>query len=223
MKARGPGATMLRSAAVLMSVLATTWLLIGPFDYAARPYSNVLRAGGDALLKPVGGDFATRLRPHVSKPGQRVKQGDTDILFRVRNGPHLGNTTIDLRRLGYRPWVLLMTLIGFTLVPWRRKLWASLWGTLLVHAFIAVRISVRVLLGWFTVGQRPGIELSPWFQDPDHEAALQAWMQMEREAFLWLIATLAIWVLVCFRSADWERWFWSRSAQSSEDSETKAN
>ncbi len=71
---------------------------------------------------------------------------DTLLMLRNKNTPaDVGFLRTSSRILGYTPLAILIALVLATPTKWIRKLWMMLWGMLLVHLFIAVRISVILL------------------------------------------------------------------------------
>jgi hypothetical protein len=200
---------LLRRAGFIAAVIALAWALSGPLDFAARPYGGALRAVSNAVVQPFGGKFETRIRSHAAKSPRQRAEGDTDLVFRLRDGRRLGVKVVDTKALGYDPTVLFLSLVLLTFIPRKRKLVAAAWGLLLLHAFVALRLLARVLLGWVVVGKQPAVELGSWLEAPWLDSALTLALRIDMEAFLHLILPVALWAALCFRPADWERWFWS--------------
>ncbi|MEE9295748.1 MAG: hypothetical protein V3W34_12405 [Phycisphaerae bacterium] len=104
------------------------------------------------------------------------------------------------RHLGYMPAAVLIALVLASPVRWRRRLWALLWGLVLVHAFVVVRFAF-ILLSIFH-GDQP-YALFRW--DPP-------WDRVLEEAFIIIaevpatiyVVPLLIWIAVTFRRKDWE-------------------
>lgn len=57
----------------------------------------------------------------------------------------LGFVRTSSRSLGYWPTAFFLALALATPMPWKRKGWALLWGLLLVHGFIAFRLTLVLL------------------------------------------------------------------------------
>lgn len=71
---------------------------------------------------------------------------DTLLMLRNTNAPaNVGFLRTSSRIMGYTPMAILFALVLATPTKWIRKLWMMVWGILLVHIFIAVRLTVFLL------------------------------------------------------------------------------
>jgi hypothetical protein len=194
----------------LLALAALAWAFNGPLDQGARTYTECLRRVTDALADPFGGRFVTRIRPLGTETAPGGELG-YEMVFRLRRGRVLGLLPTDLRNLGYPPTVFFLALVLVTAVCWRRKVLAIAAGVFLLQLFVLSRLAVRILLGWFAVGEERSVEVAGFFRNGPARAALGTWGAIETEAFLPVIIPLVLWALLAFRREDWERWFWSRS------------
>jgi hypothetical protein len=103
------------------------------------------------------------------------------------------------RRGGYIYIMFVVALIVATPISVKRKLWALLWGLILIHFFIVLKLAVRIVdifnrepLGLFVIG--PFWEMGFYF----------LYFLMMNLTFGFVVSTF-IWILVTFRREDWRR------------------
>ncbi len=94
------------------------------------------------------------LKPGDVAPGTPVihddRAKDTLMELRSRRAPEtVGYLRASSRYSGYETTAVLLALILATPVPWRRRGWAMFGGLLLVHLFIAMRLSLTLAAGGF--------------------------------------------------------------------------
>jgi hypothetical protein len=121
------------------------------------------------------------------------------------------------RRMGYIPTALVVMLVLATPTPWHRRAWAMLWGLLLVHAFVGLKIYL-MLLNEFSAYDRP-IALYTFSQ---------GWKAVLRDATLvitfapWASYTIPvlIWIIATFRRRDLEAFRTVAETSGTESTET---
>lgn len=73
---------------------------------------------------------------------------DTLVLVMNRSVPStFGQRRVSSRLSGYWPTAGLVALLVATPIPWARRGWSLLAGLLVLHAFLALRMSVELLVG----------------------------------------------------------------------------
>jgi len=86
---------------------------------------------------------------------QRDKSEVKDTLMLLKNidpsNPGLGQLRTGSRLHGYWSTVTVLALVLATPWNWKRKSWLLIWCVLLVHVFIAFRLSIYALQGGFAV------------------------------------------------------------------------
>ena len=173
---------------------------MAPWPGFGKAYSKFYLAGASALFKSFG-----------SKGGVRFSQSDDaeyDInvdLYNLDQVDKNGHVTIfqtrhTSRRDGYMYMTFMTALILATPISWRRKGLALLWGLILIHGFIVLKLAIR-LLHAFTIDPLSLFALSPF------------WMQMlniVHQEFIvnvnfGFVVSIFIWILVSFRREDWAK------------------
>ncbi len=101
------------------------------------------------------------------------------------------------RRGGYIYIMFVVALIAATPVSVRRKLWALLWGLILVNCLIAVKLGVRII-DVFSKEPLRLFVISPFWEMGFH----LLYRLMVNLTFGFIVSTF-IWILVTFRREDW--------------------
>ena len=137
-------------------------VLMAPWPGVTSAYAYLFRAGGNGLFarfwfSPDGSVRFLDLRalePGDLAPGTPPIEAsgafDTVMELSSRRAPgSLGYLRTSSRYIGFGPTAVLIALIVATPTTWRRRAWALLWGMLLVHLFIALRLSLTLAAAGF--------------------------------------------------------------------------
>jgi hypothetical protein len=89
--------------------------------------------------------------PAGHKPLRAEGVKDTLMVLMNRRVPAFIGQLRTSSRSAYWPTAMLIALLLATPLSWSRKGWALLWGLLLIHAFIALRLTLTLLAGGFAV------------------------------------------------------------------------
>ena len=113
----------------------------------------------------------------------------------------VGQFRVTSRLLGYWPTAWLLILVLAKPLILRRKAWACFWGMLLLHAFLAFRVSIKLLEAGFADPSKKYALFRPGAWGAD---VLQRLHQVfvEDPTVSFIIPTL-IWFLVAFTADDW--------------------
>lgn len=122
------------------------------------------------------------------------------IMNREKPGP-FGQFRIGSRQLGYWPAAWLLVLILAKPLPRKRKAWAVVWGMVLVHAFIAFRLSIKLLEGGLAVPTKKYAIFQPGEFMLDVLKRMNQ-MFVEDPTISFVVPTL-IWFAVAFTRQDW--------------------
>jgi len=143
-------------------VLVYCALLLAPWPGLDGAYAAAFRAGGNVVFHrfwfwPEGwvrfvdpdARTAVDLPPGVRLPAaEGVK--DTVMILENRSTPRfLGFLRTSSREVGYKPTAVLIALMLATPTSWRRRGKSLLWGLLLVHGFILLRLTVTLVANGF--------------------------------------------------------------------------
>lgn len=123
------------------------------------------------------------------------------ILMNHDPGGGVGQFRVTSRLLGYWPTAWLLILVFAKPLLFRRKAWALLWGMLLLHAFLAFRVSIKLLEAGFADASKKYALFRPGEFGAD---VLQRLHQIfvEDPTVSFIIPTV-IWFLVAFTRQDW--------------------
>ncbi len=163
-------------------------LLIGPWPQLMDGYRAFFRAGGNLLFHHFGPAGSVEFKPIPSLDHAK------DVTLRLTKH-RVGSLERDIKSVyaGYRPTAFLIALVLATPVPWSRRLWALLWGLILVNAFVSFRVGLVLLddfsnnnpLALFTLSHtlKAGLRLLVllFYRAPE--------MHYIVPAFIWLLVT----------------------------------
>ena len=169
-------------------------LLAIPWPGLNTAYGHYFRALG----RMVFGDNDRR-ELSFEAPGENERHlHDTRIVIVNRALMHADGSgpvrNLDMNASGFsRATALLLALIFATPIPWRRRVWAMVWGLLWIHAFILLFLGFCI---WNESAEIGLVTLSPFwksFANGLKEAVI---------AQLSLAISVLIWILVTFRRGD---------------------
>lgn len=144
-----------------LTALALYALFMAPWPGVAKGYAHLFRAGGNVLFARFwfwSDASVTFLDPQNLRPGDLPpgtppiptdKGKDTLLQLHRRAANTVGHLRTSSRPIGFGPTVVVVALILATPLHRRRKAWALAGGLLLVHAFIAFRITLLVTANGF--------------------------------------------------------------------------
>jgi len=216
-------------------------LLLSPWSVVERGYARAFQAANSAffsqfwfwsagqaafidlrakdLVKRIDDVTPGDLKNSNFRPIPPTDVLDTLVVIMNRNTPGpFGQFRIGSRQLGYWPAAWMLALIIAKPLILRRKLWALFFGMLLVHGFIAFRVSIKLLEGGLAV---PGKKYALFQASPFGLDILKRMNQIfvEDPTISFVIPTL-IWFLVAFTREDWAA---VRQLASRGDDEPEAN
>lgn len=150
------------------------------------------------------------LPPTFEAPSGTDKQ-DTLLVVRNVRKPEAGFGLLftSSRLVGYWPTVWLLALVLAKPMAWSRRGWALLWGMLLVHAFIALRVSLLVAGKGLFVAEK---KYAVWAMGPTALRFLNGLEEVlvQNPTASFMVPTF-IWFVVAFR---WEELAQLRSLSS---------
>jgi len=122
-------------------------------QFLLRPHASVrfLDLDSPTLID----DIRSAALPHTFPDGFPVPERDQiqDTLMVLKNTgsdhPGIGLLRTSSRPIGYWPTTMIIALALATPWTWKRRRWVLLWGFVLVHAFLATRLSIFLLKGGF--------------------------------------------------------------------------
>lgn len=175
---------------ILYALLAVLW------PGVKQVYSAMYRAMGNTLFASFGDGGTVRFEPLSDS-----KQGfDTEIIFGHRRTNMKGRIPNNSRISGYLPTIQVIALILATPIPWSRRWKALLWGLILVNAFIALRMEIRLLYYFSAESPMHLYQPSPFW----HEVLGRTYEVFAYSTTLTFIAPIFIWIPVTFRRGDLE-------------------
>ena len=185
-----------RIAGFFARLVAIYALLVIAWPGIKTAYAVVYSAGGNLVFQTLMPWSSIRFHPRVDPTGQF----DTRINFANKRTGAEGWILASSRNCGYLQTAFLVSLVLATSLPWRRRLWALLWGLILVNVAVACKLLV-ILLAGFSHG---GFLLK---LPPAWEKVLEVGYHLASNdlASLWPVSVF-IWILVSFRRTDWQTW-----------------
>ncbi len=198
-------------------------LLLAPWSSVEQGYRSLFRFGGDVVFSRFwfwsdgyvrfmdlkSDDVHARVNaviPRSLPPGFRLPapSGELDVLMVLQNRRAVGSLGFiraSSRNQGYWPTAFLIALILAKRMRWSRRGWALLWGMLMVHAFIAFRLSINLLATGFAVpGKRYAIFEPSEFWLALLRRADEVFVQNPTVSF---VVAAFIWLVVAFTKQDW--------------------
>jgi hypothetical protein len=118
-------------------------LLVIPWPGAWETYRSGYIAVATHLFGQWSLDGQTRFDPLIKK--ERTREHDVRAILAKRGAENTAVVRFSTIRWGYLSTALTMALILATPIPWKRRLWALLWGLLLVNAFVIGRLFIMLL------------------------------------------------------------------------------
>ncbi len=198
-------------------------LFLYPWPSVEQGYRNVFRVSGDIVFSrfwfwPDGNvsfidlekdDARARVNAVIPAPlppyfRLPAATGELDVLMVYQNrsaAGSLGLVRASSRNNGYWPTVFLIALILAKRMRWSRRGWAMLWGLILVHGFIAFRLSINMLATGFAVpGKRYALFEPSEFWLASLRRADEVFVQNPTVSF---VVAAFIWLVVAFTRQDW--------------------
>jgi hypothetical protein len=178
---------------VVYGTLTALWPIFGP------SYSKFYRSGASVLFAKFGSNGVVQFL--------RSDNDLEDINIILCNRAQVDSDTNTIaayqvphssRYHGYYCTVLLIALIAATPLPLKRKSLAVVWGMLLVHAFIALKMLI-LIVNAFSTEPLCLFELSAFFEQM---------LAIVTKVFVTYITpsftvSVIIWIVVSFRREDW--------------------
>ena len=183
---------------VLYVLLMVLWPVL------AASYGQVYRAVANWIFGSPYPGAEVRVVSYASEgdhPSAENRMWDTKVVLLNRRSRMGGEMPFNIRYGAYVPTSLLVALVVATPIPWRRRGRALVWGLLLMHVYIALRLAVTILN--LLCGDTPValFALSPFWQ-----CALACFREVfSRSVVTVFIIPVVLWTLVTFRRCDWQR------------------
>lgn len=197
-------------AGFVVRLLIIYGLLCIPWPGVRRGYAALYRSAAKGLFGSFGSEGVVRFQPAHAEGGRF----DSEIVIQKLGYPKFGAVPHDSITTGYLPMTETIALVLATPIPWRRRWKALLYGVLLVYGFVALRVWITLLDGWFSLEQ----SLAGHTSDP-------FWSNILARVFEFFFGVnptctffvpVIIWILVTFRKGDWPAG-WQRDPRSRPD------
>ncbi len=128
---------MFRSRPILgfaVRFLLVYGVLMGLWPVVRGAYRELFRTGGDSFF---GSLCSVRFEPEGTD--------DTKIFVKSRGSSKETWMKVSTRHVGYISTAAAIGLIVANPIPWSRRARALLWGLILVHGFIALRLGILIV------------------------------------------------------------------------------
>ena len=80
---------------------------------------------------------------------------DTLMVLTNRRAPGSIGRLRTASRVSFWPTAMIIALVLSTPIPWSRRGWGLLWGLLLIHAFIVLRMTLELMASGYAVSEEP--------------------------------------------------------------------
>lgn len=157
-------------------------------------YSRSFRSGGEVVSVL----FRSRGEIRVRALADQRNKHDTRIIVRHRGSQTWTKMDVGSMRLGYRPMALLVGLIAGSPIPWRRRVRALLFGFMLIHAFVALRLAIIIRWGFSMNEHGWNVVSSRFWNEALHTGIWSVSVGLGMS----YIAPVVIWILVSLRRED---------------------
>jgi len=185
-------------AGFLLRLVLLYGILAVPWPAVQRAYSAAYAGAANALFGSFGSDGLVQFQ----RSPKSARPADLELVIRKRGAPQVGRAPHDPILTGYLAMVEVIALILATPVSWSRRCKAMMWGMLLVHAYIWLRLEIT-LLHWFS-GDSPLALYKPGpFWSKLLASAFELISVSPTSTF---VVPIFIWILVSFRRSDFEGW-----------------
>lgn len=128
-------------------------------------------------------------------------EGEKDVTIRMqklRGRRVRGVLDINSALTGYRALVFFVAMVVATPIAWKRRVWALVWGMLLVNAFVALRVWLKLYDAFSNPGPAHFFKLGESTKELLHWCTLMLYTAPEMN----FIIPAFIWLLVSFRRND---------------------
>ena len=181
-----------------LGFLVTYAILIIPWPGIQEGYESFFRTGGEFLFKSFGSKGIVRMLPADDrKLDIRLFAGNREMVMADGNFAAL-EMSLSSRIMGYIPTILIFSLILASPIPWKRRLWALLWGLILVNVLIALKLLIQI----FAIYNSSEV-LSLYLFNPFWQKVLNfSFQHFISPPGPTVVLVLIIWILVSFNKND---------------------
>lgn len=176
-------------------------LLIYPWPGWKEVYGEGFRAVGNALYSSDNEKRTIHFEAHEETKGfaaidSRIVLTNPNLVDENNKTP-TSNLGFDSWSICWLPTALTMAFILATPIPWKRRLWALLWGLVLIHLFLWFSVQAYI---WDESTNVKLITLSPFWKNIAEGLVYILILQMGAS----FSVPLVIWILVTFKREDWK-------------------
>jgi|GEM_PF-3603347 hypothetical protein len=132
-----------------LSVFCVLFLVIMLlFSVLKTPFASIYTSFGKAILAPLVNKPANNRNLKFSLSDDKKEVVLAQVIYKDRKNPDdtlvSKNITINIFNEAYIPLVFLICLIAATPLDYRRRLWAMLWGFLIVQSMLLFKFSAMI-------------------------------------------------------------------------------
>ncbi len=186
-------------AAFFLKVVVIYALLMIPWPGVMGAYGYVFRACGNTVFRTFGSTGRVHFAPIIPVPAGKDAKDTTVTLENIKPPGVRGTMDMNSRLMGYLPAAFAAALILATPVPWSRRLWALLWGILLMSGFAGFELTLRLVDAFSDKNPLAVVTLGPVAKG----ALLILLKVIALSPVTAYIAPVFVWILVTFRRTDW--------------------
>ncbi len=176
---------------ILYGVLAMPWLgLQGAYRAGFCKVGNIV-----FRFIPIAGNSSAYFQANPELEGEK----DVTIWMQKLRGRRVrGALDINSALTGYRALIFLVAMVVATPIAWKRRVWALVWGMLLVNAFVTLRVWLKLYDAFSNPGPAYFFKMGESTKELLHWCTLILFQAPEMN----FIVPAFIWLLVSFRRND---------------------
>lgn len=176
---------------IIYGVLAMPWLgLQGVYRSGFCKVGNLVF--GSYRFAGIGSAY------FQENPNLRGEKDVTIWMVKRRGRRDRGTVNISSALRGYRALVFLVAMVVATPIAWKRRVWALVWGMLLVNVFVGLRVWLKLYDSFSNAGPAHFFTLEESTKNLLHWCMLMLYSAPEMN----FIIPAFIWLLVSFRRND---------------------
>jgi hypothetical protein len=184
----------------LLGLVVVYCLIMACWPVLGKVYTRFYCVGANFLFGSFGSKGIVEF-VESKEAGKDIEVRLYNAQRRDQNGAMIGvRASHSSREDGYIYAAFLVALIAATPITVKRKLWALLWGLVLLHCFIALKLAVRLIDGFSNEPVRLFVISSFW-----KKGFYTFYQEFIVNVTFGFVVAIFIWVLVTFRRGDWSR------------------
>jgi len=171
-------------------------LFLVAWPVLSGPYASAFRKVGTKVFRSFGPDGDVLIKERADP----TRMLDSDLVQGNRKTRSVGTRPFGTQYQGYAPTAVLLSLIVASPVTWKRRGWATLWGLILIHLWIAFALWLMLVDAYSDPSKLAMYELSPLVK----RSLAYVTFLVTKSTMTRYFVPVFFWILVTFRRNDWQ-------------------